>query len=395
MRARIHRFLSVFGVSENVYIMGAVSLFNDISSEMIYPLIPIFLTSVLGAPVAIFGFIEGIAQSIASILQVFSGWLSDKFNARKPFVVLGYSLSSVSKILFTVANHWIVVLFARSFDRLGKGIRTTPRDALIAESSGGSVRGRSFGLHRTLDTLGAVIGPLLSILLLAWLGNNYRLIFFCALIPGLIAVLLLVIGVREVKPHKHPTKPFIFSFRSLDPAFVFFLVASIIFALGNSSEAFIILRAQDLGLNMTSIMLAYILSNLAYAFWSTPAGIISDNIGPKKVLVTGFILFGCVYAGFGYIHSSLFIWLLFPLYGLYQALTDGVGKAYIAQSTPSETLATTYGIYQTTIGLCTFFASFFAGILWTYVDSHAPFYFGSAMAIFAAIFLLFVHPAKK
>lgn len=388
MRTRIRRFLTIFGIAQNVYVMGAVSLFNDISSEMIYPIIPIFLTTTLGAPVAIFGFIEGFAESFSSILKIISGWLSDKRASRKPFVVFGYSLSSISKILFVLAHHWTVVLLARFLDRCGKGIRTTPRDALISESSGGTLHGRAFGLHRTLDTLGAVLGPLITMLLLLLFGQNYRLIFLCACIPGFIAVLLLILYVHEVIPQTARSHHFSFSVQSIDRSFILFLIASIIFALGNSSQAFIILRAQSLGMSTAVIMFAYILCNVAYAFWSTPAGIISDIIGPKKVLITGFLLFSLVYGAFGYIHHSFFLWLLFPLYGVYQALTDGVGKAYIAQNTKPAFLGTTYGIYQTSIGLCTFFASFFAGILWTYVDNHAPFYFGSITALLATLFLM-------
>lgn len=388
MRIPIRRFMSVLGISENVYLMGAVSLFNDISSEMIYPLIPIFLTSVLGAPVAVFGFIEGFAESLSSILKIVSGWLSDKVRKRKPFAVIGYSLSGFSRILFALANHWSVVLLARSMDRFGKGIRTTPRDALISESSSATLKGRAFGLHRALDTLGAVVGPLITILLLMAVGQNYRLIFACACIPGFFGVLILIFYVHEVTPTSAPAHRFSFCLRSLDPSFIVFLIASIIFALGNSSEAFIILRAQSLGMSTSLIMFAYILNNMSYSLWSTPAGIISDRIGPKKVLTAGFILFSMVYAAFGYIHRPIFLWFLFPLYGLYLALTDGVGKAYIAKTTPAEYLGTAYGMYQTSVGLCAFLASFFAGILWTYVDSHAPFYFGGIMALFAALVLL-------
>lgn len=382
-----------FGISKNVFVLGLVSFFNDVASEMIYPIVPIFLTSVLGAPVAIVGLIEGVAESTASILKVVSGWLSDKWRKRKPFVVAGYSFSAISKILLSLAYSWPFVLFARFIDRFGKGTRTSARDALIAESSENSVRGRSFGFHRALDTLGAVVGPLIALLAIHFLDNNFRLIFFLAFIPACIGVFLLVLFVKERKKEKNLSPTFNFSWRNLDPSFKIFLLISFIFALGNSSDAFLILRAQNLGLSVILVVLAYVLFNFTYAIFSMPAGIISDKIGPKKVLLAGFLLFSAVYLFFGLANSSLFLWFLFPVYGIYMALTEGVGKAYISNLVPQEKTGTAFGIYQTTIGLCTFFASLIAGLLWTYIGVSAPFIFGSLMALISAF--LFVVLAKK
>jgi MFS family permease len=380
------------GISKNVFVLGLVSFFNDVASEMIYPLVPIFLTSVLGAPVAIVGLIEGIAESTASILKVISGWLSDKLQKRKPFVVAGYSFSAISKILLSLAFSWPFVLFARFVDRFGKGTRTSARDALIAESSDTSARGRAFGFHRALDTLGAVVGPLFALLAIHFLDNKFRLIFFLAFIPACIGIILLLF-VREKQKEANLSSALNFSWRNLDPSFKIFLLISFIFALGNSSDAFLILRAQNLGLSVTLVVLAYVLFNFAYAIFSMPAGIISDKIGPKKVLLTGFILFSIIYLFFGLAKVSLFLWLLFPFYGIYMALTEGVGKAYISNLVPEEKSGTAFGIYQTTIGLCTFFASLVAGLLWSYIGVSAPFIYGSLMAIISAF--LFVVLGKK
>jgi len=360
---------------------------------MIYPLVPIFLTSVLGAPVSIVGLIEGIAESIASILKVVFGWLSDKLRKRKPFIVTGYSLSTVSKIIFGLAYSWPFVLLARFIDRFGKGTRTSARDALIAESSEASVRGKTFGFHRALDTLGAVVGPLLALVAIKALDNNIRLIFFLSFIPAFIGVLLLLFFVKEKGRKQKYSSDFQFHWRDIDPSFKVFLLISFIFALGNSSNAFLILRAQNLGLSVTMVILVYVLYNFVYAIFSIPAGIISDKIGPKKLLLAGFLLFALIYLFFGLITKSLFLWLLFPFYGIYMALTEGVSKAYISNLVPQEKIGTAFGIYQTTIGLCAFFASWIAGLLWSYVGISSPFIFGSMMAILAA--LLFIVLGKK
>jgi len=376
------------GISKNVFILGLVSFFNDVASEMIYPIIPIFLTSVLGAPVAIVGLIEGIAESTASILKIVSGWLSDKFRRRKPFITAGYSFSAISKIILGLAYNWPFVLVARFIDRFGKGTRTSARDALIVESSDKMGRGKSFGFHRALDTMGAVIGPLLALLAIKFLDGNFRLIFFLAFIPAFIGVLLLLFFVNEKIKETKQAHIFRFNWRDIDHSFKIFLFISFLFALGNSSDVFLILRAQDLGLSVSSVVLVYVLFNFTYAIFSVPAGIISDKIGPRKLLLTGFLLFAAVYLFFGFVQNTFFLWILFPFYGVYMALTEGVGKAYIANLVHHEKSGTAFGIYQMTIGLCTFFASFIAGLLWTYVNVSAPFIFGSTMAAISA--LLFV-----
>jgi len=381
-----------FGISRNVFSLGLVSFFNDVASEMIYPLVPIFLTSVLGAPVAIVGLIEGIAESTAGILKVVSGWLSDKLQKRKPFVLLGYSFSAISKILLGLAFSWPFVLVARFIDRFGKGVRTSARDALIAESSNSLVRGKAFGFHRALDTLGAVVGPLFALLAIHFLDNKFRLIFLFAFVPAFIAVLLLLLFVKEKS--KEINSSVNFNWQRLSPSFKIFLLISLIFALGNSSDAFLILRAQNLGLSASLVVLTYVIFNLTYAIFSIPAGIISDKIGPKRVLLTGFLLFSLVYLLFGLVDSSIFIWFLFSIYGIYMALTEGVGKAYISNLVPEKKRGTAFGIYQTTISLCSFFASFIAGIFWTYIGVSAPFIFGSILALISALSFVTLEKGK-
>ncbi|MEX2144457.1 MAG: MFS transporter [Anaerolineales bacterium] len=378
------------GVSRNVFVLGFVSFFNDVASEMVYPLVPIFLTSVLGAPASVVGLIEGVAEATAGLLKVVSGWLSDRFGRRKPFVLAGYAFSAFSKLLLGLAGTWLTVLAARFFDRLGKGARTSPRDAMIAESSAASNRGRSFGFHRALDTLGAVVGPLLALWALDNLDDNYRLIFFLAFVPALVGVILLLFVVKDQHPKPLSTATFVFKWAALSKPFKQFLLISLIFALGNSSDAFLILRSQDLGLTVTTVVLVYVLFNLSYAVFSIPAGVVSDRIGPRPVLVIGFLLFSFVYLSFGLAEQTIFLFFLFPIYGIFMALTEGVGKAYISSMVPSGQFGTVFGIYQTAVGVCIFAASFLAGLLWTYVDASAPFIFGAGTALIATVLLMTV-----
>ncbi|MBM3701812.1 MAG: MFS transporter [Actinobacteria bacterium] len=377
-----------FRIPRNVFAMGWVSFFNDLASEMVYPVVPIFLTSFLGVPVAIVGFIEGIAESTSSILKVFSGWLSDRFQKRKPFVVSGYILSTFSKIILGLSYVWPSVLTARFLDRFGKGIRTSARDSLITESSPENIRGKSFGFHRALDTLGAVLGPLAAILFLAIFNNNIRLIFFIAFIPGFIGIILLIIFVREKRKKAISFSDLKLRWRDVNPSFKIFLFISIIFSIGNSSDAFLILRAQNLGMTIKITIFAYVLFNITYALFSIPAGIIVDKIGAKRVLIIGFVVFGFVYFLLGLINKSLFIWFLFPFYGIYMALTEGVGKAYISLLVPQKKSGTAFGIYQTSIGICSFFSSIIAGVMWNYINVRVPFFFGSVTAIITAVLFI-------
>lgn len=376
-------------LSKNVIGLGLVSFFNDFASEMVYPIVPIFLTSVLGAPVALVGLIEGIAESTASLLKVFSGWLSDRAQKRKIFAVYGYSFSTISKLIIGLALSWPMVLLARFIDRFGKGVRTSARDALITESATPENIGKSFGFHRALDTAGAVFGPLAAILLINHFGsNNLRPIFYFALIPGVIGVILLLLLVKE-KAFAAKAKPPQFKLANLTTDYKTFLVVSAIFALGNSSDAFLILRAQSLGLSTTFTILAYVLFNLVYSFLSYSVGSLSDKIGPRRILVSSFFLFAITYLLFGINQSTTWIWFLFALYGVYMALSEGISKAYISQIASSEVIATSFGAYQTIIGVCTFFSSLIAGLLWSNINPSATFIFGAILAAVAgSIFLM-------
>lgn len=396
------------GIKKNVFVLGFVSFFTDISSEMLYPIIPIFLTTVLAAPMSIVGIIEGIAESTASIMKVVSGWLSDKTGKRKPFVIYGYGLSAIAKPLLAFAATWHFVLTARFLDRFGKGLRSSARDALIADSTDAQYRGKAYGFHRALDTMGAVIGPLIALLLLYYLDGNYRLMFLIAFIPAVISVVLLFLYVSEKKSDRKGGQRFKLSEFSRE--FKSFLLISIIFAIGNSSDAFLILRAKNIfGENLGEIpsfittnfggmavlavvVLSYVVYNLTYSLASMPAGILSDKIGRRNVMVGGLLIFSLVYLGFAVANSGYLVWILFAIYGFYIAMTDGVSKAFVVDMVPQEKRGTAIGLYYTSTGLLALLSSIIAGLLWDYIGAYAPFLFGSAMALAAALMMITLLP---
>ena len=370
-------------------------MFADISSEMAYPIIPLFLTSTLGAPVIAVGLIEGVAESTASLLKWIFGWFSDKISRRVPFTVVGYALAAASKPALAAAYAWPVVLLVRFGDRAGKGIRTAPRDALIAESTDASQRGRAFGLHRAMDTSGAIVGPLAALGLLAWFGeHNYRPIFLIAGIPGAISVLMLL-GVREMRREPRAVAlPPLLSLRGYDRRFLVFVGVTLIFAVGNSSDVFLILRAKDLGLGATAVVFAYVLYNISYASLSLPAGIRSDRIGRKPLLVLGFMIFALVYAGFALATDGWMAWPLFVVYGAYIALTDGIGKAYVSDLVPAERRGTAMGLYNASTGIMLLLSSTLGGALWHFIGPGATFAFGAITASLAAVALLVISPER-
>jgi MFS family permease len=369
-------------------VLGAVSFLTDLSSEMIYPFIPLFLVAALGASKEVVGLIEGVAESTASVLKAFSGWVSDRMRARKPLVTVGYGISAVSKPLLALAHVWPTVLVLRFSERLGKGIRTAPRDALLAETTPPAIRGRAFGFHRMLDTLGAVAGPLLAYVLLRLAPENYRLLFLLSGIPAILAVILILGWVREPRRVAAPSAPRpLLCLSDFSPAFRRYLFVSVLFAVGNSSDVFIILRASDLGFTALQIPLLYLVFNVSYAALAMPAGILSDRIGRRALIIPGYIFFAAVYLGFALVHHHWAVWGLFALYGVYHALTDGTGRALAADLTSREWCATGLGAYHALVGIALLPASVIAGVLWHTIGPAAPFAYGAVTAVLAAILL--------
>jgi len=380
------------GVERNVFRLGIVSFFTDISSEMVYPLVPIFLTSVLGAPLAVVGAIEGVAESTASVLRVASGWLSDRVGKRMPFVVAGYILAAAGKLLLAVAFHWPTVLFARFVDRFGKGLRSAPRDALIAQWTEPGVRGRAFGFQRAADTAGAVLGPLGALALLALLGQNFRLIFALAVIPGVAGVILLrSVGESAARPGDAKPREEM-KLARFGRGYYAFLLISLVFALGNSSDAFLILRSRDLGLGVSEAVLAYVVYNVSYSLLAMPAGIASDRLGRRNVMGLGFAIFAAVYLGFAVIDAGAYVWLLFPIYGVYMALTEGVGRALVSDFVGGEWRGTALGLYQGGMGLMILLSSILAGVLWDQVGPAVPFFLGGSTAALACVLVVALLP---
>jgi MFS family permease len=395
---------TLFGLKKNVFWLGLVSLLTDISSEMVYPLVPIFATTILGAPVTFVGLVEGIAESTASLLKVFSGWLSDKLDSRKNLTVAGYVLSAIAKPILILATSVAYILAYRIVDRTGKGIRTAPRDALIADSSDKDNYGKSFGFHRMMDTIGAMIGPALAFLLLPILAagsssKGYRELFALAVIPAAIGVFILIAFVKDKRAAKPvsetKTEAPRISLKPFDRRFKIFLLVVLVFTLGNSSDAFLILRAKNAGMAIAMIPLAYLLFNTINAVLATPAGIISDRLGRYWVMALGFFNFALVYLGFALAGSQLIIWLMFALYGFYYAFTESIFKAYTADLVPENLRGTAYGLLNMTMGIALLPASLLAGWLWANVSVRAPFFFGAGMAGLALVLMLILLPKDK
>jgi len=388
----------------NVIILGIASFLTDISTEMVYPLLPLYLTSArIGASPAIVGIIEGFAESLASLLRVFSGAWSDRIQRRKPIAILGYSFSTIGKVLLYLSTTWQLVFVGRLADRFGKGVRTAPRDALIADSTPPEKRGSAYGLHRALDSAGASIGVILAYVLFISLRDDFSNVFMLSLIPAFLGVLVLFFvreklalsGVKGIVPRqttaiKEPWwKNFGARWRALDRRLKFFLVIIFIFALGNSSNQFLLLRAKDLGNNDATVILMYLVFNLVYTFLSWPAGRLSDKIGRKTLLVLGYATYGIVYIGFG-LATQMSLWLLFAVYGIYIALTEGVEKAFVSDIAPKDLRATLIGLHATATGIGLLPASLLAGFLWDTFGAATPFFFGGGMGILAAVALLFL-----
>lgn len=390
----------------NVKIVAVTSFLTDVSSEMVINILPLFLKNVLGVKTSIIGLIEGVAESASSFVKLFSGWLSDKLKKRKLLAVLGYGISALSKPLFYFANSWGVVAAARWGDRIGKGVRTAPRDALVADSTPSSQRGYAFGFHRAADTAGAFCGLLIA-LAIVWLfqkgsgellAGTFRIIVLASLLPAFIAVIVLALGVKDTAMAGAADRPK-FGFKALGKNFRYFVVIVGIFELGNSSDAFIILRAQERGLSVAGIFAMLIAFNFVYSAISLPAGRLSDRVGRRRFIMVGWALYALTYLGLAFARSAIHIVILYVFYGAYYGLSYGTAKALVADLVPADSRGMAFGTYNAVLGLTDLPASLLAGILWSGVGSWAgfgpaaPFYFGAAMAFLALLLFIFWKPS--
>ena len=374
-------------IGRNVIFLGIVSGLTDISSEMLYPIMPLFLTAVLGAPMTVVGLIEGVAEATASLLKAAGGFWSDRAGRRKPFVLWGYGLSAASKPLLVLAGAWPFVLFCRFLDRTGKGVRVAARDALLTASAPPERWGAAFGFHRAMDTAGAVAGPLLTVLLLSVFGMSYRSIFLIAAIPAVLGVVVLAYFVEERRSSPDGAASPISIKKIFTPDYTRFLLVYGLFALGNSSDAFLLLKAKAGGLSATQVVLAYVLYNAVYALAATPAGMLADRIGRTRVLAAGLAVFALAYLGFARADGGAAFWLLFPVYGLSGALAESSLKASVAERCSAGDRAAALGLFQGAAGLLALVASLAAGWLWSRVSASAPFYLGAGCAAAAACLL--------
>jgi len=389
----------------NIWAVSFTSFFMDISSEMVINLIPLFLSNVLGVKTNVIGLVEGIAESTASILKLFSGWLSDKLRARKWLAVAGYGISALAKPFFYFANSWGWVAGVRWADRVGKGIRTAPRDALVADSISEEQRGLAFGFHRAADTGGAMVGLLIAFGLVwaaqssaAVLGlDTFRVVVLVSLFPAALAVLSLALGAVDIKP-KGTAKPPKFALKSLGKRFMIFMLIIGLFDLGNSSDAFLVLRAQERGVSVLGILGMLAVFNLVYTLVSTPAGRLSDRLDRRTMIIGGWLVYALVYLGFGLAKLEWHVWALYILYGLYYGMAYGTSKAMVADLVPEALRGTAYGTYNAILGIIDFPASLIAGILWQGIGGwqgfgpSAPFLFGATLALLAAVLMALWKP---
>lgn len=392
----------------NVWAVSAASFFMDISSEMVINILPLFLANVLGVKTSIIGVIEGFAETTASLLKVFSGWLSDKLRARKWLAVSGYALSTIVKPLFYFATTWEMVAGARWADRVGKGIRTAPRDALVADSIDVGQRGLAFGFNRAADTAGAMLGILIALAVvwftqagtLALHEDTFRTIVLLSIVPAVLAVLALALIARDVPITGEREMPK-FAFKSLGKPFMILMLIVSFFGLGNSSDAFLVLRAQDLGMNVVGVLAMLVVFNFIYTLLSIPAGALSDRIGRRGVIIGGWLMYAAVYLGFALADNAWQVFALYAVYGIYYGVAYGTTKALVADLVPADLRGTAYGTYNAVLSLVAFPASVIAGVLWQGVGewngfgASAPFYFGAAMALVGAVMLAAWLPHAK
>lgn len=381
------------GLSKNTFLLALTSLFSDISSEMLYPILPIFLTQNLKVSGTIVGLIEGVAGTVQNIIQGFSGTLSDKLQKRKGIAVFGYLLAAISKPFMGLATGWPLVFGARFMDRFGAGTRSAPRDALIAESADEKNRGKAFGLEGVGDNLGAFIGPIIAVVLLFMWEINIRSVFYLAVIPGILSVIMILL-VKEKKSVVQSKIKIDTSFKQFPSRYKKYLLVTALFGIGNSSNAFLILQTKGLGISFENTILIYAAFNLLAAIISYPAGHLSDTFGRKNILLISFVIFLIAYSGFAFTKNLWLIGALFCLYGLYQGIFRSVGKAMAADFVPAHIRASGVGWYATTIGLTGLVASIVAGQLWDKVSHSSVFIYGAVFSIIGIISLIILIPNK-
>ena len=396
----------ILGVHPNVFFTGLTSLLTDISSELIFTLVPLFLSDVLGVTSTVIGLVGGLSDSADSLFRIASGWFSDKIGQRKSLAVIGYSISTVVKPLMLLANSWGAVIGVRLGDRIGKGVRTSSRDALIADSVEAKDRGRSFGLHRAMDTTGAVIGLIIAAIIVYLIpGDKFHLernafhwMIIIGIIPAVLAVVVLMTLVHERKKiaatvKAGTTMPTVIT--PFSKQFKLYLIIMALFTLGNSSDFFLILDAQHVKTPLLQVVLMLVLFNLTYALISMPMGVLSDKVGRKRVITIGWLIYGLVYLGFALSGSIWQIWVLFAVYGIYYGICEGAAKAFVADMVPVERRGTAYGLYNGVVGLMALPASLIAGVLWGNIAPAAAFYFGAGLALLAMVGLMFIIKERK
>jgi MFS family permease len=382
------------GLSRNTFLLALASLFSDISTEMLYPVLPVFLTQTLKASGSIVGLVDGLAQALQNIVQGFSGALSDKLQKRKSIALAGYLMAAIAKPLMGLSTVWQGVFGARLLDRLGAGTRSAPRDALIAASVDEKDRGRAFGLEGIGDNAGAFVGPLLAVFLLYALHVGIRTVFYLAIIPGLLAVFMVLL-VKEKHSAVTAAAKIGVTLRQFPKSYWKYLLVTALFGLGNCSNAFLILRTQDIGTSLETTILIYAAFNLVAALISYPAGSLSDTWGRKNVLLASFVIFLIAYLGFALTQNIFLVAALFVFYGLFQGIFRSVGKAFASDFVPEHLRASGVGWYSTSVGLLQLVASVVAGRLWDQVGHAAVFYYGATFAVVGSIGLLLLIPSQR
>lgn len=384
----------IFGLEKNAFFTGLTSFFTDTSTKMVYSVMPLFLLSI-GASKTTISLIEGIAESTASLLKAVSGYWSDKIGKNKPFMIIGYGITAIITPLYALARIPVQILFFRFFERVGKGLRTAPRDSLISASVRKNEAGKTFGFQKAMDNSGAIIGPLIAFLLLSVFPSDYAYIFLLATIPAGLGVLTIFFFIKEAKSKEKSAAGKI-SLKQLPKRFYFFLIIVFVFTLGNSADALLLVKTSETGMDKAYIPFVYMIFNTVSVLLAVPIGKLSDRIGREKLIVLGFVVYAIVYYFFGRFNSLNVFIVLFMLYGVYSALTDGSQKALISDIVSKEMKGTGYGIYHAVLGITLLPASLIAGLLYDHVNSNAPFYFGSVMALIAAVLMaVFTFSDKK